>query len=175
MAVMVFPIGLIISFVALGRRSPTARPTTIAAQGHLVTAVNFIGFASVFAAISFAIARILGEFRVGGGALQQAARRQVKTLKMPGTAKIFLGLMMMAMMTLLAAVVLHFVAASSVTSGTLSLEGSEQWALRLEGVRRTGVATYLLGIVFGLATIVRVLRFQSSRLQELPGEVAVGS
>ena len=83
---------------------------------------------------------------------------------------------MMAMMTLLAAVVLHFVAASSDTSGTLSLEGSEQWAaLGLEGVRRTGVATYLLGIVFGLATIVRVLRFQSSRLQELPGEVAVGS
>jgi hypothetical protein len=29
--------------------------------------------------------------------------------------------------------------------------------------------------VFGLATIVRVLRFQTARLQELPGEIEVRS
>ena len=46
---------------------------------------------------------------------------------------------------------------------------------RLEGVRRVGVATYLLSISLGLATIFSVVRFQTRRLTELPGEAPVGA
>jgi hypothetical protein len=57
-----------------------------------------IGFAAVFAAISFAIARILGAFRKGGGDVQEAAGTEVRTLKMPLTAKLFIAVMAMGMM-----------------------------------------------------------------------------
>jgi hypothetical protein len=36
---------------------------------------------------------------------------------------------------------------------------SGRWFVALDGVRRTGVSTYLLAIAFRLATIVRVLGF----------------
>ena len=45
----------------------------------------------------------------------------------------------------------------------------KSWATWIEGVRRIGVAVYLVSIALGLATIVQVLRFQSARIRELPG------
>lgn len=175
MALMAFPIGVILSGVRANEIATGGEADTIAALGHFVPAVNFLGFASVFAAISFAIARILGEFRTGGGKVQEAAGRRVETLKMPITAKLFIGLMAMAMMTLVATVVLHFIVGGVIAGGSASaLADSEQWAIALEGVRRFGVATYLLAIAFGLSTIITVLRFQAVRIRELPDEVKVG-
>lgn len=141
--------------------------STIAAYGHFVTAAMFVGFATVFAAISFAIARILGEFRVGGGGVQEAAGGEVRTLNMPSTAKAFLGLMMMAMMLILGAVIGHMIVGAQTASGTITLVDSEQWAVWLEAARRIGVSLYLFAIVLGLATIVQVLRFQSIRILEV--------
>ncbi len=138
----------------------------------LGTAALFVGFASVFAAISFAIARILGVFRTGGGAVQEAAGMAVQTLRMPSTAKAFLGLMVLAMMALVAAVIGHVIVGIGLASGDLGLASGEQWAIWLEGVRPVGVATYLLAISLGLATIVVVLRFQTVRLRELPADRA---
>lgn len=171
MAIMAFPVAWILGAIRSDAVADGSAPDTIAALGHVIPAVMFIGFASVFAAISFAIARILGEFRAGGGEFQQATGRQVHTLRMPGTAKAFILLMAMAMMILMAAIVLHFIVAASIAGGSASmLEDAERWAVTLEAVRRVGVALYLFSILLGLVTILRVIRFQTARVLQLVGE-----
>lgn len=130
-------------------------------------AAMFFGFMMVFTGIAFAIARILGEFRVGGGRTQEAAGSQVKTLRMPVTAKAFIGLMAMAMMILMAAVIAHVVVGAQINAGTLSLVDAEQWDLWLEAARRFAVQLYLFSIALGLATIIYVIRFQSIRIREI--------
>ena len=170
MALMAFVAGTVLGIVRADEISGAGSAETIERLRHLQAGVMFLGFASVFAAVSFAIARILGQFRKGGGELQEAAGGRVVTLKMPLTAKVFLGSMMMAMMTLLAAVVLHFVFAADLTGSVASLELSEQRFIVLEGVRRVGVAGFLVAITLGLATIAQVLRFQTARIRELPTE-----
>ncbi len=171
MALMAYPVGVILAAVRAETIASGGSTKTIAALGHFVPAFNFIGFASVFAAISFAIARILGELRVGGGEVQEAAGRKVETLEMPVTAKIFIAGMAMAMMALLAAVVLHIVAGAAIAGGSsYALGKATQWAIWLEAVRRFGVALYLVSIAFGLATIITALRFQAIRIRELPNE-----
>jgi hypothetical protein len=170
MALMAFVAGTVLGIVRADEISGGGSAETIERLRHLQAGVMFLGFASVFAAVSFAIARILGQFRKGGGELQEAAGGRVVTLKMPLTAKVFLGSMMMAMMTLLGAVVLHFVFAADLTGSVASLELSEQRFIVLEGVRRVGVAGFLVAITLGLATIAQVLRFQTARIRELPTE-----
>lgn len=169
-ALIAFPVALVLGIVRADEISGGGSAETIETLRHVQAGAMFIGFASVFAAISFAIARILGQFRKGGGDLQEAAGARVETLKMPVTAKVFIGLMMMAMMTLIAAVVLHFVFAADVTGSVASLELSGERFTVLEAVRRIGVATYLVAITFGLASIAQVLRFQTSRIHELAAE-----
>lgn len=149
---------------------PNPDEVLVARLGQLVPAVMFIGFLSVFAAISFAIARILGVFRKGGGEVQVATGRQVQTLRMPGTAKSFMALMIMAMMIIAVAVVLHFVVAGAV--GDWSAVTVEQWSIALEAARRVGVAIYLVAIMLGLGSIITVLTFQSRRIRELGSESA---
>ncbi|HDL41694.1 MAG TPA: hypothetical protein ENG98_01605 [Actinobacteria bacterium] len=168
MAVMAFVIGFGVHLAKTSAVADATDPELIARLGHIATGINFIGFASVFAAISFAIARILGEFRTGGSDVQIATGGFAKTLKMPAEAKGFILLMAMAMMIILAGVIAHFIVAAQV-GGNIALEDSELWAIRLEAVRRLGVAIYLLSILLGLATIVRVLKFQSLRIRELVG------
>ena len=168
MAIMAFPIALILSWVRAATIADTAGLDDIesaARLGHLVAAFGFIGFLAVFAAISFTIARILGRFRKGGGEVQETVGGEVHTLKMPVTAKIFMLFMMMGMMSIGIAVVLHFVAAGSV--GTWALEDVARWGEVLEGFRRLGVGLYLFGIAFGLGTIIHVVRFQTVRLGQL--------
>ncbi|MEA2009855.1 MAG: hypothetical protein U9N78_04045 [Actinomycetota bacterium] len=130
-------------------------------------AAMFFGFMMVFTGIAFAIARILGEFRVGGGRTQEAAGSDVKTLRMPVTAKAFIGLMAMAMMILMAAVIGHVVVGAQINAETLSLVDAERWDLWLEAARRFAVQLYLFSIALGLATIIYVIRFQSIRIREI--------
>lgn len=166
MALMAWPVAFVLAIVrATEIASANPDAVTIARLGQITTGVMFIGFLSVFAAISFAIARILGQFRRGGGEVQEAAGRPVHTLRMPVTAKLFMALMMMAMMVIAVAVVLHFVVAGQV--GTWSETSVEQWSIVLEALRRTGVAVYLFAITLGLGTIITVLRFQGARLPQL--------
>lgn len=168
MALMAFAAGFVAAIVRADAISSGGAESTIAALDHLVAGLMFLGFAAVFAAISFAIARILGEFRRGGGAVQEATGRPVHTLEMPTTAKLFIVGMMMAMMTIVVAVVLHVVAAAAIAGGSASaLSRAETWAVQLEAVRRIGVALYLLSITLGLATIVDVVRFQTARMHQL--------
>lgn len=171
MSLMTWPVAVILAAVRASEMAGADPDAILVARlGQLIPAVMFIGFLSVFAAISFAIARILGVFRRGGGEVQEAAGRQVRTLRMPGSAKAFLALMTMAMMIIAAAVVLHFVVAAAVGDWTAATV--EQWSILLEAVRRVGVALYLVAIALGLGTIITVLRFQSQRIRELGSEAA---
>jgi hypothetical protein len=171
MALMAFPAGLAIAGARAATIQQGGDPATVAALGHFGPAVMFIGFAAVFAAVSFAIARILGTLRQGGGSVQEAAGRTVQSLRMLSTAKAFIGLMMMAMMLLVGAVIVHFVVGAAILGGdTSALASTDTWAIGLEAVRRIGVVAYLVAIVLGLASIAEVLRFQAIRLRELPVE-----
>lgn len=171
MALMAFPAGLAIAGARAATIQQGGDPATVAALGHVGPAVMFIGFAAVFAAVSFAIARILGTLRQGGGSVQEAAGRTVQSLRMLSTAKAFIGLMMMAMMLLVGAVIVHFVVGAAILGGdTSALASADTWAIGLEAVRRIGIVAYLVAIVLGLASIAEVLRFQAIRLRELPVE-----
>ena len=127
----------------------------------------FFGFAMVFAAISFAIAKILGEFRVGGGSVQAATNSDVRTLKMPATAKGFLIGMMMATMILLTAVVLHVFAGIAIGDGGVDPVLAEQWTIWLEAARRFGTVLYLFSIMLGLITIIKVIHYQTFRIRQI--------
>ena len=165
LAVMAFPVALVISWIGAADLADGDVQSALEKR-HLVAAFGFLGFLGVFSAISFAIARILGRFRKGGGDVQEATGSKVQTLKMPKTAKVFILSMMMGMMLILLAVVLHFVAAGSTSDW--GPETSDRWFTVLESFRRTGVAMYLFGIALGLGTIIHVLRFQATRVRELP-------
>ena len=169
-ALAFFGAGMALGVVRASEIADGGAADTIATLQHLQAGSMFLGFASVFSAISFAIARILGEFRAGGGEVQAAARRTVQTLRMPVSGKLFLMLMMVAMTTIVVASVLHFIFAADIDSATASLADAEDRFVVLEGVRRMGVAVFLFGILLGLATIIRVLRFQASRMRQLPDE-----
>ncbi len=175
MALMAFTVGFVLAVVRANEIADGGGADTILQLQHVVAGFMFLGFAAVFAAIAFAIARILGEFRRGGGEVQEATGRTVQTLKMPLTAKAFIVLMAMAMMTLLTAVILHFIFAADIEATATSLEDAERRFVVLEGVRRIGVGVYLFSILLGLATIIQVLRFQSVRIRELPREQRRGS
>jgi hypothetical protein len=170
MALMAFPVGVVLGIIRGDEISTGGGAEAIEELRHVSAGFMAIGFAAVFAAISFAIARILGAFRKGGGDVQEAAGTEVHTLKMPHTAKLFIAVMAMAMMALLAAAVLHFVFAADVTGSASSLELSDDRAVVLDGVKRVGIASYLLAITLGLASIITVLRFQARRIRGLPGE-----
>ena len=73
MALMAFVLGLAIGLFRSNLVASGSDPAMIAALGHLGPAAMFFGFASVLAAISFAIARILGVLRNGGGRVQETA------------------------------------------------------------------------------------------------------
>jgi len=170
MALMAFPAAVILGIIRADEISTGGSAETIETLRQVQSGVVMVAFGSVFAAISFAIARILGQFRKGGGDLQEASGRRVVTLRMPATAKVFLATMMMAMMTLLGAAVLHFVFAADVSGTASSLELSEERFTVLEGVQRLGIGMYLAAITLGLATIAQVLRFQATRVRELTAE-----
>ncbi len=166
LALMGWTVGIILAAVEAG----TARSDvdTLQDLGHLVPAFMFIGFLGVFASISFAVARILGAFRKGGGEVQNVAGSPVQTLAMPPTAKAMLGFMMMGMMVMAAGIVVNFIGAGSYDGSTAAdIIDSSSLGVLSAGLRRMGVALYLTGIALGLGTIIEVLRFQSIRIREV--------
>lgn len=171
MSLMAFPAAFIVGVVRANELTGTNDPETVARLQHVGAALMFVGFLAVFSAITFAIARILGAFRDGGGKVQETAGVHVQTLKMPLTAKGMIAFMAMGMMLIVVPVVLHFVVAASVVGpGEADLLSSERWFTALEGIRRFGIVNYLFGITLGLATIIQVLRFQAVRIREVADE-----
>lgn len=168
MALMGWTAGFILAIVEAG--TDRAQVDDLQTLSHLAPAFMFVGFLGVFAAITLAVARILGEFRKGGGEVQETARAQVQTLKMPTSAKAMLAFMMMGMMVMGGGIAVDFVAAGSFDgTGAADVIDSAQFAAAGSGLRRMGVALYLTGIALGLGTIIEVLRFQAIRIREVAG------
>ncbi len=166
MALMGWAVGFILAIVEAG--TDRGNGDDLQTLGHLVPGFMFIGFLGVFAAITFAIARILSEFRTGGGKVQEAAGAQIQTLRMPATAKAMLGFMMMGMMVMAAGIITNFVAAGAFDgTNPADIIDSARAGAAASGLRRLGVVSYLTGIAFGLATIIEVLRFQAIRIREI--------
>ena len=192
--------GIMLVFVAFGLAIARAQITTdlnvefsaldkanVETLGQLVPGFMFLGFAMIFAGISFAIARILGAFRTGGGLIQEAVGRGIKTPYMPITAWIFLMGMMMAMMILIFTFAGHIFTAVQAHDAWINATGprspgdssslgtAETWATWLEGLRLFAVGLFLFSITFGLATIIKVIRFQTLRMKEMAEEEQGGT
>ena len=167
MGLMAFPIAFILGAIRADALSDGDANTAVV-LAHVTPGVMFIGFMSIFSAIVFAIARILGAFREGAGGVQEASGRRVLTLVMPMSAKLMLAMMVMGMMLLLFGIVAEFVLAVNADGASASdLQTVDSWGTWVEGVRRLGAAVYLVSFALGLYTIVRVLRLQSRRIREL--------
>jgi hypothetical protein len=146
-------------------------------------ALKFLGIGMILGGVTFLLATILGALRVGGGRVQEALGAEVRIINPPMTAKVFPMVMMMGMMTLMVAVVIGVVLGSlsydywnhsiatqlnPATGGLLADLGTiSSVKLWLEPFKFVGMAMLLTGIGLALATIVRVLRWQSSRLWEV--------
>ncbi len=150
--------GLAIALIATGANDPTsARSLKAWVQG-----TQFLGEGFLLSAISFALGTILATIRTGGGEVQESLNAPVRTLLMPATGKIFLGLMMLGLMVEMVQFVLYGYVASLDDVATITVYST--W---LGPLREFGVGVLLSGVVLALATIARALDFQFSRVREL--------
>ena len=148
-------------------------------------AFKCLGVGMILGGVTFLLATILGALRTGGGRVQEALGGSVHLIKTPMTAKMFPMVMMMGMMALTASVVIGIVLASisygywnhsianelnPATAGSSllnSLANINTVSAWLAPLKFLGVALVLTGIGLALATIVRVLRWQSQRLWDI--------
>lgn len=149
---------------------------------------KFLGMGMILGGITFALATILGNLRVGGGRVQDAIGKGTMVIKPPMTARVFPMLMMMGIMLLIATFIISIVQAAIAADywdhsiatqlntaqsgsdllsdlGTINAIGA--WLAPLKFV---GLAMLLTGITLALVTIVKVLRFQTTRVVELLGD-----
>ena len=131
------------------------------------------------------MATILGALRTGGGRVQEALGVRIRIIKPPKTARIFHIIMMMGMMILIASLITAIVvatvsyrywnhsiatelnpaAAGSQLLGSIStINTATAWLAPFKFVE---VASLLTGIGLALATIIRVLRWQSERFWDV--------
>jgi hypothetical protein len=160
MGVMASAAGLALSFVQSG--NVFSDPFLARQQGAWATGLLFLGEGLLLSGISFLLGTILGSLREGGGEVQESVGVVVKTLKMPWTSKVFLGLMATGLMVSMAQFGLYV--ASAYVRGTASFNA---WSAWLVPVREAGLGLLLSGIVFALVTIGNVLGFQFSRIREI--------
>lgn len=126
--------------------------------------VLFLGIGLLLSAVTFLLATILGELRDGGTSVQQALGEQALILKRPLTGKLFPAAMMMGLMTLIAAAVIGFLQAAALDTDPAGAADIAAWVTPL---RFAGVALLFTGVALALATIVRALRFQAGRIQDI--------
>lgn len=148
-----------------------------------VDGLQFMGMGFLLAAITMFLASILGNLRLTGGEVQQAAGRRMLSLKPPWTAK-FPLLMLTGLMILAAHLALKVVLAfqahgiynhaiqeiDGAVAGSALLADVQQlhtYLTWLEPFKFVGVAVMLVGISLALYTIVRALRFQNDRVQAM--------
>ena len=129
--------------------------------------VLFLGSGVLLAAGTFLLATILGEFRDGGTSVQQALGVKRLILKRPLTGMLFPPAMMMGLMTLIATLVIGFVQAAQLDNDPTGAADIGAW---IGPLRFAGVALMFTGVALALATIVRSLRFQAARIDQLAHE-----
>jgi len=158
MGYMIVAVGFILSLVWSGAVADgTQQAASAWTQG-----LQFLGEGMLLAGISFLLGTILAELRRRGGEVQQSLGLAVRTLKMPVTAKLFVGIMMLGLMVSMLQFVLYIVAA-----GVTNPQSFAAWAAWLGPLREFGLGLLLTGIVLALVTIGNVLAFQFSRIREI--------
>jgi MFS family permease len=160
MGAMALTVGLISSFVWANETPGTESFRQAAAwtQG-----VEFLGETFLLSGIAFLLGTILAGLRDGGGEVQKSLGIPVTTLKMPGTAKAFVVLMMMGMMAGIAQFVGYLIAIGF-AGNTASFS---TWLNFLGPFRELSLGLILAGIVLALVTIGNVLRFQFGRVTSI--------
>ncbi len=154
MGYMLVMVGAIFSFIWL---SKVDDGTSQAIQAW-TAGTQFLGETFLLGGISFLLGSIVAALRKGGGEVQKSLGLPVRTLKMPATAKAFVGLMMMGMMAGMLQFVLYIVAAA-VSANTFA-----SWLAWLGPLRELSLGLLLSGIVLALITIGNVLEFQFDRI-----------
>ena len=129
--------------------------------------VLFLGIGLLLSAVTFLLATILGELRDGGTSVQQALGEKALILKRPLAGKLFPPAMMMGLMTLIATLVIGFIQAAKLDNDPSGAADIGAWVGPL---RFAGVALLFTGVALALATIVRSLRFQATRIDQLAHE-----
>ena len=164
---------------ALGEGFSAAKKAEVETLRPLTAGTLFLGEAFVLSGISFLLGTILGALRWGGGEVQESVGSVVKTLRMPWSAKVFLGLMMMGVMAQFVAFgSLIYVAtqahdawvgatAAGVPANLAAFDRAVTWGAWANPLREVSLGLLLGGIVFALYTISNVLGFQFSRIREL--------
>ncbi|MFH1331564.1 MAG: hypothetical protein ABIJ48_13085 [Actinomycetota bacterium] len=153
MGAMAVVAGLIASFVWTGD------PSSVAAAAW-TQGLQFLGEAFILSGIAFLLGSILASLREGGGDVQQALGLPVQTLRMPTTAKLFVGLMALGLMAGILQLVLYGVVAAGV-------DNPAAWFAWLGPFREFSLAMILAGIVLALVTIGNVLGFQFDRIRSI--------
>src|SRR5574340_280446 len=96
----------------------------------------FLGIGLLLSAVTFTLARILGELRDGGTSVQRSLGEAALILKRPWTGYVFPPAMMMGLMTLIAAFAIGFLQATRLDSNPSSAADIAAWVgpLRFAGV-----------------------------------------
>ncbi|HZR93894.1 MAG TPA: hypothetical protein VFA44_15975 [Gaiellaceae bacterium] len=126
--------------------------------------VLFLGIGFLLSAVTFTLARILGELRDGGTSVQRSLGEHALILKRPWSGYVFPPAMMMGLMTLIGTFVLGFVQAARLDNNPASAADIAAWS---GPVRFAGVAMIFTSVVFALVTIMKSLRFQADRLTHI--------
>jgi hypothetical protein len=158
MGPMLVGAGLVLSIV----QSNETSAATFQDLGAWVQGTQFLGEGLLLGGISFLLGTILSSLRKGGGEVQESLGVTVKTLKLPASAKAFVGLMAAGVMVSMAQFGLYVAAASQ--------DDATSWFAWLGPVREFGLGLLLLGIVLALHTIGTVLGFQFDRIREIVRE-----
>ncbi len=199
MVVISFVIALVVSNIEAGwfeaskaAREAAAAGSSLAVDKGVIEATKawvpgfkFLGLGFMLGGITFLLATILGNLRVGGGNVQRALGVPVVLPDPPMTAKLFPMLMMMGMMILIAAFGVsiwlginsanywdHSIMnelnpageGSSLLRDLGRIQATKTWLTPLKFV---GMAFMFSGIALALVTIVTVLRAQTSRIVEI--------
>jgi hypothetical protein len=160
MGVMFVTTGLVSSLVWAGKTPGTEgfRQAAAFTQG-----IEFLGEAMLLSGIAFLLGTILAGLREGGGEVQSSLGIPVTTLKMPLTAKAFVGLMMMGLMIGIAQFVGYLVAIGN-ADDPASFSSYLNW---LGPFRELSLGLILAGIVLALVSISNVLAFQFDRVKSI--------
>lgn len=152
MGPMLVVAGFVISLVQSGETNAG----TFGDLGAIAQGTQFLGEGLILAGIAFLLGTILSSLRKGGSEVQEAVGVSVETLKMPATAKAFVGLMAAGVM-----VAAFQFGAYLVATGQ---DDPTAWFAWLGPLREVGLGLILSGIVLALYTIGTVLGFQFERL-----------
>ncbi len=160
MGAMALTAGLISSWVWAGATPGTEEFRQAAA---FTQGVEFLGETLLLSGIAFLLGTVLAGLREGGGEVQAGLGLPVTTLRMPATAKAFVGLMMLGMMAGIAQFVLYLVQIGNAGDPA----SFAAWGNWLAPFRELALGLILAGIVLALVTIGNVLAFQFDRVTSI--------